>query len=102
MADNELLIVVYSKRSLADVRTIRDYLLYKFTQREVNKLYNLLSDFEAVVATFPDLYPLIESNKKIRRAVLSKQLSVFYTYLTNTISIVAVLDNRMDDAKWPK
>ncbi len=53
MADNELLIVVYSKRSLADVRTIRDYLLYKFTQREVNKLYNLLSDFEAVVATFP-------------------------------------------------
>ena len=39
----------------------------------------MLNDFEKVVASFPQLYPLIANCKNIRRAVLSKQLSVFYT-----------------------
>ena len=39
----------------------------------------MLSDFENVAASFPQLYPLIINSEKIRRAVLSKQLSVFYT-----------------------
>jgi plasmid stabilization system protein ParE len=102
MADKLLPKIIYSKRSLANVRTIRDYLLYKFTQKEVDDLYNMLGDFERVVVPFPELYPLIANSKKMRRAVLSKQLSVFYTHLNHTISIAAIFDNRMDNAKWPK
>jgi plasmid stabilization system protein ParE len=94
--------VIYTKRSLANIRTIKDYLLYKFTQREVNNLYRMLNDFEKVVASFPQLYPLIANSKNIRRAVLSKQLSVFYTYSKENLMITAILDNRMDNSKWPK
>ena len=46
MADKAQFKVIYTKRSLANVRTIKDYLLYKFTQREVDNLYRMLSDFE--------------------------------------------------------
>ena len=80
MAENSLLKVTYTKRSLANITAIKDYLLYKFTQREVNNLYRMINDFERVTVSFPDLYPLIEDSKNIRRAVLSKQLSIFYTY----------------------
>jgi hypothetical protein len=69
MADQILYKVIYTKRSLVNVRTIKDYLLYKFTQREVDNLYRRISDFESVVATFPQLYPLIINSKK--SAVLS-------------------------------
>lgn len=103
MADKLLLLkIIYSKRSLANVETIRDYLLYKFTQKEVDNLYSMLAGFENVVAIFPELYPLIVNSKKIRRAVLSKKLSVFYTYSNHTLSIAAIFDNRMDNSKWPK
>ena len=102
MADKTRYKIIYSKRSLANIRTIKDYLLYKFTQREVDNLYRMLSDFEKVAASFPQLYPLIINSEKIRRAVLSKQLSVFYTYSKDNLIITAVLDNRMDNSKWPK
>ncbi|HEY4325668.1 MAG TPA: hypothetical protein VGN20_16855 [Mucilaginibacter sp.] len=94
--------IVYSERSLANAEEIKQYLLYKFTQKEVDNLYKMLAAFESVVKTFPQLYPLVLNSKKIHRAVLSKQLSVFYTYSKDTISIAAMLDNRMDNAKWPK
>jgi plasmid stabilization system protein ParE len=101
MAEKLLVKIHYTQRSLTNVREIRDYLLYHFTQREVDNLYSRLADFEKIVLSFPILYPLISDNKKIRRAVLGKQLSVFYTYSKSTISIVAILDNRMDTAKIP-
>jgi hypothetical protein len=65
-------------------------------------LYIMLYDFEDVVKIFPNLYPLIINGKKIRRAVSNKKLSVFYTFSKNSISVVSVLDNRMDNSKWPK
>ena len=102
MADKPLPKVIYSKRSLANVRTIRGYLLYKFTQREVDNLYNMLSAFERVIVEFPQLYPLIANSDNIRRAVLSKQLSVFYTCKKDSLFITAILDNRMNTFKWPK
>jgi hypothetical protein len=102
MADKILPKIIYSKRSLANIRAIRDYLLYKFTQKEVDNLYSMLGDFENVVAIFPELYPLIVNSRKMRRAVLSKQLSVFYTFSNDTLSIAAIFDNRMDNSKWPK
>jgi len=102
MADTSPCKIIYTKRSLDNIRTIKSYLLYKFTQREVDNLYRMISDFESVVTFFPQLYPLVINNKKIRRAVLSKQLSVFYTYSKDTLIITAILDNRMDTSRWPK
>ena len=102
MADQLQNKIIYTQRSLVNIRTIKDYLLYKFTQREVDNLYRMIRDFERIVAIFPQLYPLIINSKKIRRAVLSKQLSVFYTYSKGNLIITAILDNRMDNSKWPK
>jgi plasmid stabilization system protein ParE len=96
-----MLIVVYSDRAIRQAEGIKSYLLYKFTQREVDHFYELLNLFESVVVTFPELYRKSSSNKKLHRAVLSKQLSVFYKISKGKITVMAVLDNRMNPAKWP-
>jgi plasmid stabilization system protein ParE len=96
-----MLHVFYSKRADRDAIQAKGYLLYKFTQREVDKFYELLILFENVIVTFPQLYPLSQKHKNIHRAVLSKQLSVFYRESKNRITVVAILDNRMDPKKWP-
>jgi len=93
--------VNWTDRSLSNSETIRDYLQYHFTQRELDNYYKLLESFEKIVVVFPFLYPQTDKNNNVRRAVLSKQLSVFYISEQNAITIVAVLDNRMDDSKWP-
>ncbi len=97
MAEKEDFIVQYSKQSLENAKEIVSYLLKKFSEKEVNKFYKDLNDFEKIIIIYPTLYS--ESQKKrIRRAVLSKVLSIYYSINKNKISIIAIFDNRWDEA----
>ena len=93
--------VSWTDRSLSDSQIIKSYLQYYFSQKEIDNYYKLLESFEKIVSIFPTLYPQTNKNKDIRRAVLSKQLSVFYKTTKETIIVIAILDNRMSDSKWP-
>ena len=101
MPDSQILPIDYTDRAISGLIRIKAYLLKHFTQREVENFYIMLRSFEKVVAVFPELYPVSARNKAIHRAVLSKQLSVFYRSSTNKISVIAIIDNRMDYSKWP-
>ncbi|RZA02326.1 MAG: type II toxin-antitoxin system RelE/ParE family toxin [Sphingobacteriaceae bacterium] len=96
-----ILPVIYTDLAITDAIAIKNFILVKFTQREINNFYKMLNTFERVVGVFPELYPKSTQNKKLHRAVLSKQLSVFYRVTKAEISVVAILDNRMDYDKWP-
>ena len=93
--------ILYTRRSLKDALAIKEYLLYKFTEKEVENFYHMLGVFEKLVLQFPHLYPQSPGSKNIRRAVLSRQLSVFYIDTKKTLKIIAILDNRMSTNKWP-
>ncbi len=86
----------WTSKSFFNASLIKQYLLRKFTQKEVDNFYILLSSFEKAVVLFPKLYPETKMKFKIRRAVLSKELSVFYRVSKGQIDVLAVLDNRCD------
>jgi len=95
MAEKKRLAVEYSKHSLKSATEIVAYLRNKFSQKEIDAFYQTLEDFEKIIALYPTLYN--QSNKmKIRRAVLNKVLSVYYTSSENKISIIDIHDNRWD------
>jgi|SRR5690606_22840402 len=91
--------VIYSERSYSDVRKIETYLLQLFSEKERAKLHRLLVGFENVVKHYPSLFPLT-SKLPIRRAVLSRQLSVFYTFGDAEVSVLSIQDNRCDLSDW--
>ncbi len=95
MAEKRKLIVEYSKQSLGNAKEIVSYLQKKFTDKEVDKFYAALNDFEKIIVAYPTLYSE-SKKKKIRKAVLSKELSVFYSIKKSKISIIAIFDNRWD------
>lgn len=95
MAEQKRLIVEYSAQSLSNASEIITYLQNKFSEKEIDKFYKSLSNFEKTVSIYPTLYPESQ-NMKIRRAVLSKVLSVYYLINKNKIAVVAILDNRWD------
>ena len=97
----EILSVIYTDKANADSLTIKNFILFKFTQREVDNFYKMLATFERIVSAFPEIYPLSTENQEIHRAVLSKQLSVFYSLSKDQINVIAVLDNRVGYSKWP-
>ena len=91
--------IEWTKPSLNNVLLIQQYLIEKFSEQEVVKLYNLLEGFENAVVNFPKLYPGFSIRKKLRRAVLNKNLSVYYSVKNNKVIVISVLDNRMDYSK---
>ena len=91
--------IEWTKPSLNNVLLIQQYLIEKFSEQEVVQLYNLLEGFENAVVNFPKLYPEFSIRKKLRRAVLNKNLSVYYSVKNNKVIVISVLDNRMDYSK---
>lgn len=99
---SELIIesVVYTNSALANASSIKKYLFRKFSEKEVAIFFALLQSFEIATISFPKLYPKTNKKKNIRRAVLSKVLSVFYRIKNSNIEVLAILDNRCDLQEW--
>jgi hypothetical protein len=88
--------VLYSQQSIQNAKEIVAYLKSRFSNKEVVNFYQSLSNFEKVISAYPTLYS--ESKKmKFRRAVLSKVLSVYYTFNQTEIVIIAIFDNRWQE-----
>ena len=92
--------VIWSENSYQNSIEIKHYLQDKFTEKEIEVFYSLLSTFEEAVSIFPKLYPITKRKSQIRRAVLSKVLSVFYKVNKNQIEVLSILDNRTNLSKW--
>ncbi len=101
MPDSQKLPIFYTNRAVSGLIAIKAYLLEHFTQREVDRFYTMLQSFEKVVSIFPDLYQISAKSNKVHRAVLSKQLSVFYRASESRVTVIAIMDNRMDYSNWP-
>jgi plasmid stabilization system protein ParE len=98
MVEKKRLFVEYSLSSLDSASQIVAYLRRRFSEKEVKKFFQLLNDFEKIVGIFPTLYP--ESfTKKMRKAVLSRALSVYYTVRKNRVNVVAIIDNRWEQSR---
>jgi len=92
--------VYWSEQSLNNAIRIESYLRENFTVKEIIRFHIKLQTFEEAVSNYPKLYPEANVHSSLRRAVLSKQLSVYYKITDDRIEVVAILDNRCDISKW--
>jgi len=90
--------VEWTRRSLLNAIAIKNYLIQKFTVKEVVKFERLLRQFELTVSNFPTLYPGSKSQKLLRRAVIHKNTTVYYIFNKDKVTVVAMKDNRKEKA----
>jgi len=90
--------VVYSAKALQGASEIIAYLRFRFSQQQIDAFYERLAQFEKVVVAYPTLYKG-SLKVKLRRAVLSEELSVYYSIRGQKIVVVDIQDNRWDSEK---
>jgi plasmid stabilization system protein ParE len=93
--------VVWSETAGKGISDILEYLRENFSIRERQRFFTLLMAFEKNVIAFPFLYPATRKSKQVRRAVLSKELSVVYVVKKERIEVVWVVDTRQNRDKSP-
>ncbi len=85
---------IWSDEALNNLKGIIEYLEKNWTKKEIVKFVYLLEKRISVVVLNPFSFPIVNHSKKIRKAVVSKQVSIFYLPDTSQIYILSLFDNR--------
>lgn len=83
----------WSKDSIADPEDILSYLSRNWSERILNNFKKKLSRQLDLIAQNPLMFLQSTYNPELRKAVLSKQTSIFYKIKDNTIFIVHIFVN---------
>lgn len=86
--------VRWSEEAIRQSDAMAAFIATQWTAREVNRYFDLLAEFEKLVAVFPNTYPLSHDYKGCRRAVIHRNASVVYEVRKEVIHIVTIVDNR--------
>lgn len=94
MVDNAK--IFWSDQALRNLEAIILYLKTSWSEKEVDNFLKKLDHGIILIAQRPKMFPMSLLRLKLRRFVLTKQVSIIYTESKLGITIVSLFDNRQD------
>ena len=91
--------LIWTEEAIHNLENILDYLITNWSQTEVDKFKRKLSRQIELILQFPKMFPVSDYNPTLRKAVLSKQTTVFYQVKESEIYLVYLFVNRQDIKK---
>jgi plasmid stabilization system protein ParE len=91
--------ILWSDRAVIDLQNILNYLLNKWTEKEVRNFVKKLDNRLELIAVNPRLFPNTNKRKNVRRSVLIRQTVIYYETSNNAIKIVTLFDPRQNPKK---
>jgi plasmid stabilization system protein ParE len=79
--------IQWTERATFDLQNIIDYLLNKWTEKEVRNFARKLDKRLELISINPRLFPKTNKRKNVRRSVLTKHTVIYYETSTDTIKI---------------
>lgn len=91
--------IIWSGEAFYYLDQIVLYLQRKWSQKEVDAFLNTLGHSLQLISQNPLLFPTTTQRSDIRKCVLSKHTSIYYTIHRDQVFIVTLFDNRQDPKK---
>jgi plasmid stabilization system protein ParE len=89
----------WSDEAVNNLESILDYLQKQWSQKEVDNFKTQLKKQLDLILKFPKLFPKSDYNPRLRKAVLSKQTTIFYEISGRRINLVYLFNNRQNIQK---
>ena len=91
--------IFWTDEAINNLESILDYLNDKWTQREIGNFKKKLGRQIDLIEKNPRLFPLSKYNTGLRKAVLSKQTTIFYEISGQVIYLVYLFNNKQNIKK---
>jgi plasmid stabilization system protein ParE len=91
--------ILWANEAINNLEETLDYLNYRWTQREIDNFKNRLSKQIDLIKQNPGLFPISQYNPRLRKAVLSRQTTIFYEITGQIIYLVYLFNNKQDIEK---
>ncbi|WP_192822634.1 type II toxin-antitoxin system RelE/ParE family toxin [Rufibacter sp. LB8] len=88
--------VFWTEEALANVESIIQYISSTWMEREVLNFKRKLSEQINIISRFPNVFPASTFAPRLRKAVLTKQTTIFYEVKEQAIYIVYLFDSRQN------
>lgn len=88
--------IFWTDEALENLEEILDYLTNNWTQREVDNFKKILSRQVSLIEKYPKIFPVSNYRPGLRKAILSKQTTVFYKLSGQIIYIVYLFNSKRD------
>lgn len=85
--------IFWSEEAIRNLEEIIDYLYFRWTQKEVDNFKVKLSRQIDLISNNPNLFPISTFQPRLRKAVLSKQTTVFYEIKNGNIYLAYIFIN---------
>jgi plasmid stabilization system protein ParE len=85
--------LVWTQEAIDNLEGILDYLFANWSQKEVIQFKYKLSKQIDLILQFPKMFPVSDYNPQLRKAVLSKQTTLFYQIKDEAIYLVYIFVN---------
>ena len=86
--------VFWTDEAIRNLESILDYLNKNWTQREVDNFRKKLGKQIDLIEKNPKLFPISNFNRRLRKAVLSKQTTIFYELSGQVLYLVYLFNNK--------
>jgi len=97
--------IIWSEEAISNLKGVIDYLEKHWTNKEITKFSQLLDKQLRRIEENPRLFAKSEQSNGMRKAVLTKQLTLFYSLVGDEIRIITLFDSRQNPTnlmKWNK
>ena len=84
--------VYWTNKSINNLESILNYLKENWTQRDIENFRNRLSKQIRLIKQNPYLFPVSQYNSRLRKAVLSKKVTVFYEVSGQIIYLILLFN----------
>ncbi len=91
--------IQWSSLAELDLNKIIDYLLYSWNVEVAEDFLDILEDSITRIQEHPESYRIIDPIRKVRKCVVTKHNTIYYTEVDNVIEIIRLFDTRQDPGK---
>jgi len=84
----------WSEEAIRNLEEILDYLNLQWTQKEVANFKKKLGKHLDLIVQNPFLFPISNYNQRLRKAVMSRQTTIFYEINGNIVNVAYLFVNQ--------
>jgi len=89
--------VFWSEEAETGITDITNYLRSEWSDKSAEKFLDIVDEKISLLTLYPEMCESSPSKKGVRRCVITKQVSVLYSYNKEELNIHTVIDNRKEN-----
>lgn len=91
--------IIWSERAVNNLKSVISYLEETRTEKEINNFSIKLENYIDLIQANPEFFPISKKKSRVRRVVITRQNTLYYTIDKETIKLICIFDTRQNPKK---